>query len=115
VSPVLSHVLQTIATLVAVVVLAVAVLFGARRLGIGRPSGPVRLVGHLPLDHRRAIYLIGVGETVFIVGASDGGLSKLGEVPRAAVPNEGPVVSGTFADALTRAIVRPKAADEARS
>lgn len=112
VSPVLSYVLQTVVTLIAVVVLAVIILYGARRLGVGRPTGPVRLLGHLPLDHRRAVYLIGVGETVIIVGASDGGMRKLGELPRAAVPVEGVEATGSFAAALARALGRSEAEGE---
>src|SRR5437899_2371436 len=49
------YLLETFFTLVVVCVVAVAVLYGARRLGIGRASGSIKLVGQLPLDARRAI------------------------------------------------------------
>ena len=68
--------------LVGVAGLAVLLLVAGRRLGVGRPSGPMELVGRLPLDGRRAVYLVRVGETVYVVGASESGLSKLGEVPK---------------------------------
>ena len=73
------YLLETFATLVVVCGLAFVVLVGARRMGIGRASGAIRLVGQLPLDARRAIYLVRIGESVLVVGASEGGLTKLGE------------------------------------
>jgi hypothetical protein len=54
--------------------------------GVGQATGPMELVGRLPLDGRRAIYLVRVGERVFIVGASEAGLSKLGDVPGDSLP-----------------------------
>src|SRR5437867_1378806 len=45
-----SYLLQTFITLIVVCGLAFVVLWGARRLGVGRPRGAVKLVGHLPLD-----------------------------------------------------------------
>ena len=89
----------------AVCALAFAVLYGARRLGIGRPSGPIELVGQLPLDARRAIYLVKVGEHVFVVGASEGGITKLGELAEGDVPAE-PEQAAPFADVLARAMGR---------
>jgi flagellar biogenesis protein FliO len=79
-TPLTSYVIETLITLLGVVALAVLVLYGARRVGIGRPSGPLDLVGRLPLDGRRAIYLVRVSETVYVVGASEAGLAKLGEL-----------------------------------
>jgi flagellar protein FliO/FliZ len=82
-SPLASYVAETLITLLAVIALAVLVLYGARRMGVGRPSGPVRLVGRLPLDGRRAVYLVRVANTVYVLGASEAGLTKLGEVDAA--------------------------------
>ena len=79
-SPLAAYLVETLVTLLAVIALAVLVLYAARRMGIGKPAGPLSLVGKLPLDGRRAIYLVRVGKTVFVVGASEAGLSKLGEV-----------------------------------
>ena len=67
-------------TLLGVVALAVVLLYGARRAGIGRATGPAELLGRLPLDGRRAVYLVRVGSTVYVLGASEAGLTKLGEV-----------------------------------
>jgi flagellar biogenesis protein FliO len=104
------YLIETFVTLLGVCALALVVLWGARRLGVGRPSGPIELCGHLPLDARRAIYLVRVGAQVFIVGVADGGFTKLGELPASEVP-AGPVTSGgSFGDVLARALNRPRTA-----
>jgi flagellar biogenesis protein FliO len=81
-----AYLVETFVTLAAVCALAVVVLWGARRLGVGRPTGPIELCGHLPLDARRAIYLIRVGEQLFVVGVGEGGFTKLGELAAADLP-----------------------------
>jgi flagellar biogenesis protein FliO len=96
------YLLETFVTLVAVCVLAFVILYGARRLGVGRASGSIRLVGQLPLDARRAIYLVRIGESVLVVGASEGGLTKLGEVPASDLPKEPEPKTVRFADILAR-------------
>lgn len=98
------YLLQTFITLVVVCGLAFVVLWGARRLGIGRPSGAVKLVGHLPLDARRAIYLIKVGSQVFVVGVAEGGMTKLGEVAESELPKQEPEKS--FSEVLSTALKR---------
>jgi flagellar biogenesis protein FliO len=97
--------LQTLVTLVVVCGAAFAVLFGARKLGVGRPSGPITLAGQLPLDGRRAVYLVRVGAQVLIVGASEAGLTKLGELPASELPAATNEPSG-FAASLARAMGR---------
>jgi flagellar biogenesis protein FliO len=79
-SPLAHYVLETLVTLLAIVALAVLVLLGARRAGMGRSAGPLELVGRLPLDGRRTVYLVRVGAIVYVVGASEAGIAKLGEV-----------------------------------
>jgi flagellar biogenesis protein FliO len=96
------YLLETFVTLGAVCALAFVVLYGARRFGIGRASGSIRLVGQLPLDARRAIYLVRIGESVLVVGASEGGLTKLGEVPASTLPAEIEPKPLRFADVLAR-------------
>ena len=49
-------------------------------MGIGSASGPLRLLGRLPLEPRRSVYLVQVGQRVFVVGSSEGGLAALGEM-----------------------------------
>lgn len=84
-TPLATYLVETFVTLVAVIAIAILVLVGARRLGVGRPHGPMRLVGRMPLDARRAIYLVQVGGQVLILGASEAGLTKLGELPEGEV------------------------------
>ena len=78
-TPLGRYIVQTLVTLAGVVALAVLVLYAARRLGVGRAGGPLALLGRLPLDGRRAVYLVKVGKKVFVLGASEQALSKLGE------------------------------------
>ena len=100
------YLVETFVTLVAVCALAFVVLWGARRLGLGRPSGPIELRGHLPLEARRSIYLVKVGEQVFVVGVGEGGFTKLGEIPASSLPAANPVRGAAFADVLSRALGR---------
>jgi flagellar biogenesis protein FliO len=98
------YLIETCVTLLGVCALAVLVLWSARRLGVGRPSGPIELCGHLPLDARRAIYLVKVGEQVFIVGASEGGFTKLGEIAASEVPAAGITPARSFGEVLARSL-----------
>jgi flagellar biogenesis protein FliO len=107
------YLLETFATLVVVCGLAFVVLLGARRMGIGRASGAIRLVGQLPLDARRAIYLVRIGESVLVVGASEGGLTKLGEVLASDLPKEPEVKPIRFADVLARVTAKRDKSDDA--
>jgi flagellar biogenesis protein FliO len=102
------YLIETFVTLLGVCALALVVLWGARRLGVGRPSGPIELCGHLPLDARRAIYLVRVGAQVFIVGVADGGFTKLGELPASEVPAGAVTAGGSFGDVLARALNRQR-------
>lgn len=106
-SPYATYIVETFVTLLVVCGLAFVVLYGARRLGVGKPRGPLSLVGHLPIDARRAIYLVRVGKQVLVVGASEGGLTRLGELPSSEVPDQAAPVSTSFADVLARIGARP--------
>ncbi len=106
-----SYLLETFVTLVVVCGLAFAVLYGARRVGIGRATGSIRLVGPLPLDNRRASYLVRSGTSGLVVGASEGGLSKLGEIAAADLPPEPEQKPLRFADVLAR-VTHPKGQDK---
>lgn len=109
--PYTGYLLETFVTLLAVCGLAFVVLYGARRLGIGRPRGPIQLVGQLPLDARRAIYLVQVGGQVLVVGASEAGITKLGEVPANELPAVDPATgSPPFGDVLARVLGTKRAA-----
>ncbi len=100
------YLVETFVTLACVCGLAVAVLWSARRMGVGRASGPIELRGHLPLDARRAIYLVKVGEQVFVVGVGEGGFTKLGEMPASDLPRAEVAEPAPFAAALARALRR---------
>lgn len=100
------YIVQTIVTLLAVCAIAFVVLYGARRLGVGRPRGAIELVGLLPLDARRAIYMVRVGGKdgqVIVVGASEAGFTKLGEIGARDLPAEEPATAG-FSDVLARVL-----------
>jgi flagellar protein FliO/FliZ len=115
-SPLAKYVVETMVTLLGVVVLAVLVLMAARRIGVGRPAGPLSLVGRLPLDARRAIYLVRVGGTVYVVGASEAGLTKLGELSDDVVDlSELSEPHPAFADVLSRVLRKKPAEDEPES
>lgn len=104
-TPLGRYIVETVVTLLLVSGLALVVLYAARRGGMGRPSGPLSLAGRLVLDARRAIYLVRVGETVYVVGASEAGLTKLGELTRAELPglqDRGETPAGAFADFMQR-------------
>ncbi|MBX3209197.1 MAG: flagellar biosynthetic protein FliO [Labilithrix sp.] len=102
------YIVQTVVTLLAVCALAFVVLYGARRLGIGRPRGPIELVGLLPLDARRAIYLVKVAGRVIVVGASEAGFTKLGDLSASEMPPEEAIETAGFSDVLARVLGRDK-------
>jgi flagellar protein FliO/FliZ len=107
VTPLGRYVVETLVMLVGVAVLVVLVLSAGRRLGVGRAAGPLELVGRLPLDGRRAVYLVRVGETVYVVGASESGLSKLGEIPKDGIElSKGEPGPNGFRDVLARVFAR---------
>lgn len=109
VTPLGRYVLETIVTLLLVTALAVFVLVVARRSGMGRAQGPLSLAGRLVLDARRAIYLVRVGDVLYVVGASEAGLSKLGELARDAVGviDQNAPAPAAFKDLLARLAAKP--------
>ena len=104
-----AYLIETSITLVAVVAIAFLVLYGARRMGVLRARGPIRLVGQLTLEARRSIYLVRVGEQVLVVGACEGGMTKLGELDASHVPVDAEPAHGSpFASVLARALSRAR-------
>lgn len=69
--------LQTLFALAAVCVLAWAFLRLSARRGFGTGSGRARVLERLPLDGRRALYLVEIGERILLVGVGDGGAPSL--------------------------------------
>lgn len=111
-SPMGVYIVETVVALAAVAALAVLVLYGARRMGVGRSAGPMQIVGRLPLEPRRAIYLVRVVDQVLIIGSTERGLTKLGDVPAAAVSGEDVSTPG-FGEVLQAALGRARALSEA--
>ncbi len=106
-SPYGSYLLETLLVLMGVGALAFVLLYGARKMGAGRASGGLELLGRLPLDARRSIVLVRVGERVFVIGMGDGAMTKLGELAREDVPaNVVAIPSRAFSDVLARVLGR---------
>jgi flagellar biogenesis protein FliO len=104
-TPLSRYVIETLVTLLAVVALSVIVLSALRRAGVGKLGGPLELVARLPLEGRRAVYLVRAGETVYVLAASESALAKLGEMPSALVPRApAPLEPRSFGEVLKRAV-----------
>ena len=103
-TPLSRYVVETLVTLLAVVALCVLLLSALRRVGVGKVGGPLELLARLPLEGRRAVYLVRAGETVYVLAASESALAKLGELPREAMPTESALEPLSFSDVLKRAV-----------
>jgi flagellar biogenesis protein FliO len=103
-TPLSRYVVETLVTLLAVVALCIVLLSALRRVGVGRLGGPLELVARLPLEGRRAVYLVRAGETVYVLAASEHALAKLGEMPSALVPRAASPEPRSFGDVLKRAV-----------
>lgn len=93
----LASLLQSLLALVAVSVLAWVVLRWAGRRGLGGVGrGRVQVLERVPLEGRRALYLVKVGDRVLLLGAGDAGapavLAELdpGELPALPAGPDGP-------------------------
>jgi len=104
VSPVASYLIETSVTLVGVILVAAVLFYGARKRGFGRASGPLDLIGRLPLDGQRAVYLVRIGSTVYVIGASETGLAKIGELSESEVGPLPEPARGALADVIRRAL-----------
>src|SRR5882724_7813230 len=103
-TPLSRYVVETLVTLLAVVALCVVLLSALRRVGVGKVGGPLELLARLPLEGRRAVYLVRAGETVYVLAASENALAKLGEMPRALLPEQPEPELSSFSEVLRRAI-----------
>jgi flagellar biogenesis protein FliO len=112
-TPLSRYVVETVITLMAVVALSIVLLSALRRVGVGKAVGPLELLARLPLEGRRAVYLVRVGETIYVLGASDNAIQKLGELPQGSLPPDPAPERQSFADVLKRAVgLRGKGDDE---
>jgi flagellar biogenesis protein FliO len=109
-SPLSRYVVETLVTLLAVVALCILVLSALRRVGVGKTGGPLELMARLPLEGRRAVYLVRAGETVYVLAASESSLAKLGEMPRGTLPEVTPLEPRSFGAVLKRALGVPPSA-----
>ena len=103
-TPLSRYVVETLITLLAVVALSVVLLSALRRVGVGKVGGPLELLARLPLEGRRAVYLVRAGETVYVLAASESALAKLGEMPRDRLPPDALVEPQSFREVLKRAV-----------
>jgi flagellar biogenesis protein FliO len=103
-TPLSRYVVETLVTLFAVVALCVILLAALRRAGLGKTGGPLELLARLPLEGRRAVYLVRAGETVYVLAASESALAKLGEIPHGTLPVTAELEPQSFASVLKRAI-----------
>jgi flagellar biogenesis protein FliO len=109
-TPLSRYVVETLVTLLAVVALCILLLSAMRRVGVGKTGGPLELLARLPLEGRRAVYLVRAGETVYVLAASESSLAKLGEMPRGTLPEVEPREPRTFSSVLKRAVGLPDVA-----
>ena len=100
-----AYLLESAAVLALVIGLGALVTYAARRAGVARSAGPLELLARLPLEARRSVYVVRVQDQVLILGASEGGLSKLGELPGSAADElrRAPAAAGWAALWLSRA------------
>lgn len=83
--------MQALLTLGLIGLLAWALIHLQRRGSLAGKGGPIELYGRLPLDARRAVYLVKVGEQILVLGASEAGLRHLLTLPASEVPAAGPL------------------------
>lgn len=78
-----SLLLQTILALILVCVLAYVLLRYGLKWLIPKPKGQIqamRIIDRLPLEGRRAVYMVEIGEKVLILAATDSSINKVGEL-----------------------------------
>jgi hypothetical protein len=95
-----SYVTGSVAILLVVVLVVVLMTLAARHTGLGRTLGPIELLARLPLEPRRSIYVVRVVDRFLIIGSSEAGLVKLGELPKGALAASGAVPEKTFSGLL---------------
>jgi flagellar protein FliO/FliZ len=114
-SPMAAYMVETFVTLVAVLAVAVVILYGARRLGLGRPHGPMQLIGRLPLDARRSVFLVRVADQVLVLGVSEAGVTRLGEIDAKSIPATPEPAARSFGEILAALKGRKRAEPDAPS
>jgi flagellar biosynthetic protein FliO len=88
------------------VIAYVALRFLGRR-GVGRPSGPIKIMARLPLEPRRALYVVETAGRCFLIGVGDGPMTMLAELGADAVKASLPEATDggmRFAEVLGRVL-----------
>ncbi|MFI5302061.1 MAG: flagellar biosynthetic protein FliO [Polyangiales bacterium] len=76
-SPETSMLVQSFATLVALLALLWGVAWLAPKLRARRDAGPMQVLGRCTLDAGRAVYVVRVGDEALVIGASDSSIALL--------------------------------------
>jgi flagellar biogenesis protein FliO len=101
-----AYAFETTVTLLGVLLLAVIVIWSARRLGMGRATGPLTVLGRLPLENRKSVYVVRVGNKTYALLSSESGLSKLDDLDGDAFISQDPAPS-----ALEKMLARARFCD----
>lgn len=111
-SPVVQYVVQALVTLVGIALLSYLLLRVGRRWNQLPSHGPLQLVGRLPLEGRRVIYLVRVGERVLVLAASEQRMEKVADLEAATLGDVAETQRNPFAELLKGigAPTRPRAA-----
>lgn len=104
--------LQAAISLLGVCILAWLVLRWASRrgFGVGKRGTRMEVLERLPLDPRRSLHLVRVGEKVLVIGTGDGAPTVLSEMALDELPELDEPEKKSFAEVLGR--MRPSSKDE---
>lgn len=103
-SPVAQYLIQSAVTLLGVLLLLGLIVLATRRLSVTAVTPGLELLARLPLDPRRAVYVVRVKERVFVMAANDHAITKLGELAADEFPAAEGSARGAFGDVLRRAL-----------
>lgn len=87
-SPEATYVVESLATVTVFAGALWLATWGLRRVGATKEGGPLEILARRSLDTRRSIWLVRVGKRVLVVGAADGGLTRLGSTSLEALEGE---------------------------
>lgn len=96
-----------------VCLLAYALLRWLGRLGVGRASGPMRVVASCSLGPRRTLHIVEVTGRCFLIGAGEGATALIAELDAGALAgwrDRGAHPPAPFAETLTTVMGRARGA-----
>jgi len=95
------YLLTTFLALLLVVSLAVLVLYLLRR--VAPASGrTVKLVESVPLEPRRSLHLVQIGDRILLIGSTDGSLTLIADFAKSAIELPEPRPRRRFLDLVRR-------------